>query len=153
MFDELAFFQPRDDNDLYMVDPGEQKGIHCRFGMKGVIAGKSPLNFMCKSCLSRHPCHITMLMTYRTIFVVRARFSISKENHFDGTRNMIAIMKGERRYMLSHPDQCENLALYPKGHPSAVSSPIFHFELHTIIFFSQLLPTFFSLYFLLLAAL
>jgi len=84
LFDELAFFQPRKDNDLYMVDPNEQKGIHCRFGMKGVIA----------------------------------------ENHFDGTRNMIALMGGERRYVLSHPDQCENLALYKNGHPSARHSAV-----------------------------
>jgi len=83
LFDELAFFQPRE-NDLYMSDPEEQKGIHCRFGMKGVIA----------------------------------------ENHFDGTRNMIALFGGERRYILSHPDQCENLALYPKGHPSARHSEV-----------------------------
>lgn len=84
LFDELSFFQPTDKNELYMVKPKEQKGIHCRFGMKGVIA----------------------------------------ENHFDGSRNMIAILGGERRYILSHPDQCENLALYPKGHPSARHSEV-----------------------------
>ena len=39
LFDELPFFQPRIDNDLYMTQPQHQKGIHCRFGMKGVIAG------------------------------------------------------------------------------------------------------------------
>ena len=37
MFDELTFFRPVD--GLYMVDPLSQMGIHCRFGMKGVIAG------------------------------------------------------------------------------------------------------------------
>ncbi len=87
LFDELSFFQPRDDNDnnrLYMVEPKKQKGIHCRFGMKGVIA----------------------------------------ENHFDGSRNMVALMGGERRYILSHPDQCENLALLPRGHPSARHSAV-----------------------------
>jgi hypothetical protein len=36
LFDELPFFQPVD--NLYMTDGGQQKGIHCRFGMKGVIA-------------------------------------------------------------------------------------------------------------------
>lgn len=36
LFDELPFFQPV--NNLYMADGGQQKGIHCRFGMKGVIA-------------------------------------------------------------------------------------------------------------------
>lgn len=36
LFDELPYFQPRE--TLYVVDPMEQKGIHCRFGMHGVIA-------------------------------------------------------------------------------------------------------------------
>eukprot|EP00559_Dactyliosolen_fragilissimus_P006737 CAMPEP_0184870590 /NCGR_PEP_ID=MMETSP0580-20130426/38036_1 /TAXON_ID=1118495 /ORGANISM="Dactyliosolen fragilissimus" /LENGTH=463 /DNA_ID=CAMNT_0027372745 /DNA_START=350 /DNA_END=1741 /DNA_ORIENTATION=+ len=84
LFDELSFFQPRFENELYMVDPTKQKGIHCRFGMKGVIA----------------------------------------ENHFDGSRNMIAILGGERRYILSHPDECKRLCLYPQGHPSGRHSAV-----------------------------
>jgi hypothetical protein len=36
LYDELPFFQPKE--SLYIVEPQEQKGIHCRFGMKGVIA-------------------------------------------------------------------------------------------------------------------
>jgi hypothetical protein len=82
LFDELPFFQPKP--SLYLVKPELQKGIHCRFGMKGVIA----------------------------------------ENHFDGSRNSIAVLGGERRYILSHPDQCKNLALLPKGHPSARHSAV-----------------------------
>lgn len=82
LFDELPYFQPRE--TLYVVDPAEQKGIHCRFGMKGVIA----------------------------------------ENHFDGSRNAIALLGGERRYILSHPDQCTYLSLLPKGHPSARHSAV-----------------------------
>ena len=39
LFDEVPIFQPRDDN-FYVVDPKRQKGIHCRFGMKGVTAGE-----------------------------------------------------------------------------------------------------------------
>lgn len=46
------------------------------------------------------------------------------ENHFDSSRNMIAIFKGERRYILSHPSNCPNLCLYPKGHPSGRHSAI-----------------------------
>ncbi len=84
LFDELPFFQPKPNNSLYMAEPENQKGIHCRFGMKGVIA----------------------------------------ENHFDGSRNMIAVMGGERRYILSHPEQCENLCLYERGHPSARHSAV-----------------------------
>lgn len=83
LFDELPIFQPTEDN-FYMVEPSRQKGIHCRFGMKGVIA----------------------------------------ENHYDGSRNFVALFGGERRYMLSHPDQCLNEALHPSGHPSARHSAV-----------------------------
>lgn len=82
LFDELPWFQPKE--SLYVVEPQRQRGIHCRFGMKGVIA----------------------------------------ENHFDGSRNFIALLGGERRYILAHPDQCEKLALYPIDHPSARHSAI-----------------------------
>lgn len=37
LFDELPFFQPRQDS-LYVKDQNWQRGIFCRFGMKGVIA-------------------------------------------------------------------------------------------------------------------
>jgi len=40
------------------------------------------------------------------------------ENHFDMSRNFITVLGGERRYILSSPDQCGNMALYPKNHPS-----------------------------------
>jgi hypothetical protein len=53
--------------------------IHCRFGMKGVIA----------------------------------------KNHFDGSRNEVVVLGGSCRYILTHPKECEKLAFYPKGHPSA----------------------------------
>jgi len=82
LFNDLDFFFPR--KNLYMVTPSQQKGIHCRFGMKGVIA----------------------------------------ENHFDGSRNSIVVLGGERRYILTHPDECHNLALYPKEHPSARHSAV-----------------------------
>ncbi|KAL7565878.1 hypothetical protein ACA910_021469 [Epithemia clementina (nom. ined.)] len=111
LFDELPFFQPllppssssssspsssssssssdgendgRGSNALYLGNPEEQMGIHCRFGMKGVIA----------------------------------------ENHFDASRNAIAVLMGQRRYILSHPKQCPNLALLPKGHESARHSAV-----------------------------
>uniref|UniRef100_A0A7S3PDC1 JmjC domain-containing protein n=2 Tax=Amphora coffeiformis TaxID=265554 RepID=A0A7S3PDC1_9STRA len=86
LFDELPYFQPRNDNrnEIYLGNPKEQKGIHCRFGMKGVIA----------------------------------------ENHFDAGRNSIAVLGGRRRYILSHPRQCVNLALLPRGHPSARHSEV-----------------------------
>lgn len=37
LFDELPFFQPRP-QQLYLTDPRQQKGIHCRFGMPGIVA-------------------------------------------------------------------------------------------------------------------
>tara|TARA_B110001450_G_scaffold220215_1_gene215586 strand:+ start:269 stop:1324 length:1056 start_codon:yes stop_codon:yes gene_type:complete len=40
-------------------------------------------------------------------------------NHFDGSRNFISVLGGgQRRYILSHPDQCSFLNLHPYGHPS-----------------------------------
>lgn len=36
LFDELPFFKPK--KSLMLVEPREQKGIHCRFGMRSVIA-------------------------------------------------------------------------------------------------------------------
>lgn len=46
------------------------------------------------------------------------------ESHFDGSRNMIALFNGERRYILADPTQCAHLALYPKHHPSGRHSAI-----------------------------
>lgn len=83
LFDELTFFQPRP-NLLYLTEPSQQRGIHCRFGMQGVTIA----------------------------------------NHFDSSRNAIALLGGERRYILSHPKHCSNLALFPKFHPSERHSEV-----------------------------
>ena len=40
------------------------------------------------------------------------------------SRNAIAVMGGERRYILAHPEQCPSMALYPKDHPSARHSAV-----------------------------
>ena len=42
LYDELTFFQPQE-GKIYLIEPRKQKGIHCRFGMKGVTAGKAPI--------------------------------------------------------------------------------------------------------------
>jgi Cupin-like domain len=96
LFDELPFFQPLSHErtpdgsidyerpNLYIGDETKQEGIHCRFGMSGVIA----------------------------------------ESHFDMQKNAITVLGGTRRYILSHPDQCGNLALYPRGHPSSRHSAV-----------------------------
>lgn len=39
--------------------------------------------------------------------------------HYDGGRNMIAMVVGSKRYMLSPPQHCEALELLPPKHPSA----------------------------------
>lgn len=41
------------------------------------------------------------------------------EAHYDGGRNWIVLLGGgQRRYILGHPRECPNLALYPVNHPS-----------------------------------
>ena len=104
LFDELPFFQPRgkrrlDDlrqkrqlleanqtemSNLYLVEPDQQRGIHCRFGMPGMIAA----------------------------------------NHYDASRNAIAVLGGNRRYILSRSSQCKNTGLFPQRHPSARHSKV-----------------------------
>ena len=53
-------------SSLFIDDTSHYKGIHCRFGMAGVIA----------------------------------------EGHFDTGQNMIAMLKGAKRYILMAPSQC-----------------------------------------------
>lgn len=38
-------------------------------------------------------------------------------DHCDADRNFIAVLGGERRYLLSHPKNCLPMSLYPMGHP------------------------------------
>jgi hypothetical protein len=40
------------------------------------------------------------------------------------TTTAIVVLGGRRRYILSHPNQCENLALLPKEHESARHSEV-----------------------------
>jgi oxalate decarboxylase/phosphoglucose isomerase-like protein (cupin superfamily) len=55
------------------------KGIQCRFGMRGIIA----------------------------------------ESHYDSGRNMVAMLKGEKRYILTPPWTCKLLGIISdKSHPS-----------------------------------
>ena len=58
---------------------------------------------------------------------INCRFGMNgiiAENHFDGSRNMIILLGGERRYILAHPNQCHNMELYPRGHPSGRHSSV-----------------------------
>ncbi|CAM9300880.1 unnamed protein product, partial [Hapterophycus canaliculatus] len=83
---EMEIFQkPRDGKgNIFLVEPRGQRGIHCRFGMPGVIA----------------------------------------EAHFDGSRNMVAMISGVRRWIMAHPKQCKSMYLLPSGHPSGRHSDV-----------------------------
>jgi hypothetical protein len=50
--------------------------------------------------------------------------SIIADLHYDMSRNFILLLKGQKRYILAHPDQCLNLELHPPGHPSARHSRV-----------------------------
>jgi ribosomal protein L16 Arg81 hydroxylase len=41
------------------------------------------------------------------------------EAHYDGGRNFITMLRGRKRYVLIPPNECPNLSLLQKGHPSA----------------------------------
>lgn len=82
LFKELPFFKPQ--KSLFITDPMGQRGIHCRFGMRSVIA----------------------------------------EAHFDGGRNVVVLFGGMRRYILTHPDQCVNMHMLPRAHPSGRHSDV-----------------------------
>jgi hypothetical protein len=45
-------------------------------------------------------------------------------SHFDLGRNAIVVLKGRRRYVLGRPEQCKNLALFPRDHPSGRHSMV-----------------------------
>jgi len=42
---------------------------------------------------------------------------IIAETHYDGGRNFVAMLRGSKRYVLSPPEDCPNLYLWPRGHP------------------------------------
>mmetsp|Transcript_34302 Transcript_34302/g.110156 ORF Transcript_34302/g.110156 Transcript_34302/m.110156 type:complete len:505 (-) Transcript_34302:186-1700(-) len=75
---DLDIFTPESEN-FFVTNVKANKGIQCRFGMRGVIA----------------------------------------EAHYDGGRNMVAMLKGAKRYVLSPPASCKDLAIIPdRRHPS-----------------------------------
>jgi hypothetical protein len=52
---------------------------------------------------------------------INCRFGMSgiiSENHWDGGRNMVAMMKGSKRYILQPPSECLSVYHYPSNHPS-----------------------------------
>jgi hypothetical protein len=66
-------------NNFFITDVKANKGIQCRFGMRGIIS----------------------------------------EAHYDSGRNMIAMLRGEKRYVLSPPKSCKKLGVITDvRHPS-----------------------------------
>ncbi|CAB9524501.1 Hypoxia-inducible factor 1-alpha inhibitor [Seminavis robusta] len=55
---------------------------------------------------------------------------IAAESHFDGHNNFIVVMGGMRRYILAHPDQCNNMELHPKGKPNSRHSKVDWTRIH-----------------------
>ncbi|KAJ8607272.1 hypothetical protein CTAYLR_009523 [Chrysophaeum taylorii] len=75
---DLDVFTPPVEN-FFVTNIPANKGIQCRFGMRGVIA----------------------------------------EAHYDGGRNMVAMLKGAKRYVLAPPSSCDRLKIIPdRRHPS-----------------------------------
>jgi len=68
-----------DKNNFFITNVPANKGIQCRFGMRGVIA----------------------------------------ESHYDSGRNMVAMLKGAKRYILNPPWSCKQLGIIAdRKHPS-----------------------------------
>ncbi|CAM9847254.1 unnamed protein product [Ectocarpus fasciculatus] len=44
---------------------------------------------------------------------------VMSEGHYDGSRNMVALLAGKRRWILSDPRNCAHMHMFRKGHPSA----------------------------------
>ncbi|CAN0494401.1 unnamed protein product, partial [Discosporangium mesarthrocarpum] len=38
--------------------------------------------------------------------------------HYDGSRNMVVLLAGKRRWILSSPKSCKNMHMFHSSHPS-----------------------------------
>lgn len=75
---DLPMFSTRN-NNFFITNVRANKGIQCRFGMRGVIS----------------------------------------EAHYDSGRNMVAMIKGAKRYILTPPSSCKKLSIISEQrHPS-----------------------------------
>ena len=75
---DLKLFSTNE-NNFFITNVKANKGIQCRFGMRGIIS----------------------------------------EAHYDSGRNMVAMLRGEKRYMLSPPRTCNKLGIISDvRHPS-----------------------------------
>jgi len=54
-----------------------------------------------------------------SIYLFSLFLGVIAEAHYDDGRNMVAMIKGRKRYVLLPPRACKSLYLLPRGHPSA----------------------------------
>jgi hypothetical protein len=78
--EDLPLFSVSEENpNFFITNPKANKGIQCRFGMRGIVA----------------------------------------EAHYDAGRNMVAVLKGQKRYILVPPSECPSLKIITDNkHPS-----------------------------------
>lgn len=87
---DLSIFSGTKDS-FFVSDVSKNKGIQCRFGMRGIIAA----------------------------------------SHFDSGRNMVAMLRGNKRYILNPPESCPNLGIITDvKHPSYRHSIIDWTDIH-----------------------
>lgn len=76
---DLPMFSDPNHANFFISAPEKNKGIQCRFGMRGVAAA----------------------------------------SHYDCGKNMIALLKGSKRYIINPPHTCKRLSIIPDiSHPS-----------------------------------
>ena len=92
------------------------------------LADELPFYDQIKSSLYvKEPLSETSMGRFQTSKALLCRFGmkgVMATNHFDGERNFVTVLSGERRYVLAHPKHCGNMALFPYGHPSARHSAV-----------------------------
>ena len=96
--DSLPLLNPKSKD--FIVDARNYNGINCRFGMRGVIAaahydGKRNMIAMIRGSL----------VTFINLFIYFLFFFI--------------FLLGRKRYIILPPEECSNLYLLPRNHPSS----------------------------------
>jgi len=91
------------------------------------VSGENPGHFIYKELPFFNPKESFFIVKPSGQRGIHCRFgmrSVISENHYDGSRNFAATFSGLRRWILNHPDQCDNLYLFKSNHPSARHSSI-----------------------------
>ena len=98
---------------FFVIDPAGQRGIHCRFGMPGIIAES---HFDGGACARVRNVRVAARAATPP---PRARRAISPL----AGRNFIFMTRGRKRYIISRPSECSKLAMLMSG-PSARHSGV-----------------------------